>query len=103
MNNLGNKSSPRTIGRRSGSNVTTPQKQQTSPHKSPRSAKKNETEGDMNDYSKTSVEIAENKDDLESPKAPTGTVIDDNNTPQRKPSPFEALQILSPVQELTEV
>jgi len=105
--NLTNKSSPRiTRSRASNSNVTTPVKQQT-PRKSPRSAKKNETkEEEVDDYLETTdekIEVTINEEDLDSFNDSHNSTIIEDSTPQRKPSPFDAVQILSPVQEITEV
>uniref|UniRef100_A0A914M8G1 BRCT domain-containing protein n=1 Tax=Meloidogyne incognita TaxID=6306 RepID=A0A914M8G1_MELIC len=105
--NLTNKSSPRiTRSRASNSNVTTPVKQQT-PRKSPRSAKKNETkEEEVDDYLETTdekIEVTINEEDLDSFNDSHNSTIIEDSTPQRKPSPFDAVQILSPVQEITEL
>lgn len=102
---LTNKSSPRNRSRASGSNVTTPQKQ--SPRKSPRSAKKEETIVEENEYLETTdgnAEVTINEEDFEELNdSHNSTIIEDNSTPKRKPSPFDAVQILTPVQELTEL
>uniref|UniRef100_A0A915NT36 BRCT domain-containing protein n=1 Tax=Meloidogyne floridensis TaxID=298350 RepID=A0A915NT36_9BILA len=102
-----NKPSPRIRSRSPLSNITTPQKQQT-PRKSPRSAKKNETkEEEVDDYLETTgenVDVAINKENLEDLNDSHNiSIIENNSTPQRKPSPFDAIEILSPVQEITEL
>nr|CAD2195010.1 unnamed protein product [Meloidogyne enterolobii] len=103
-----NKPSPRIRSRSPLSNITTPQKQQT-PRKSPRSAKKNETkeEEEVDDYLETTgenVDVAINKENLEDLNDSHNiSIIENNSTPQRKPSPSDAIEILSPVQEITEL
>uniref|UniRef100_A0A915M6J6 BRCT domain-containing protein n=1 Tax=Meloidogyne javanica TaxID=6303 RepID=A0A915M6J6_MELJA len=96
-----NKPSPRIRSRSPLSNITTPQKQQT-PRKSPRSAKKNETkEEEVDDYLETTgenVDVAINKENLEDLNDSHNiSIIENNSTPQRKPSPFDAIEILSPL------
>nr|CAD2139934.1 unnamed protein product [Meloidogyne enterolobii] len=105
---LTNKPSPRIRSRSPLSNITTPQKQQT-PRKSPRSAKKNETKEEevVDDYLETTgenVDMAINKENFEDLNDSHNiSILEDNSTPQRNPSPFDAIEILSPVQEITEL
>uniref|UniRef100_A0A915M2P3 Uncharacterized protein n=1 Tax=Meloidogyne javanica TaxID=6303 RepID=A0A915M2P3_MELJA len=97
---LTNKPSPRIRSRSPLSNITTPQKQQT-PRKSPRSAKKNETKEEevVDDYLETTgenVDMAINKENFEDLNDSHNiSILEDNSTPQRKPSPFDAIEILS--------
>ena len=50
------------------------------------------------------VDVAINKENLEDLNDSHNiSILEDNSTPQRNPSPFDAIEILSPVQEITEV
>nr|CAD2199203.1 unnamed protein product [Meloidogyne enterolobii] len=105
---LTNRPSPRLRSRSPLSNITTPQKQQ-SPHKISRSAKKNDTKEGEGDYLETTgenVDAAINKENLEDLNDSHNiSILEDNSTPQRKLtiSPFDVIEILSPVQEITEL
>jgi len=50
------------------------------------------------------VDVAINKENSEDLNDSHNiSILEDNSTPQRKPSPSDAIEILSPVQEITEV